>query len=269
MVAMPAVLMVSIACASSSEPPATPNDKQLAAQQMVKEGHPELSLPIYDELTLIGSNEPKLYQDAVVAATGARDFRRAALYGERRLQVDPDDFAARERLAFSYHMAGDVEAFNKARASAFQYRLSTNDPRIVSNRLMIDLFDVGNFRVFTQECYKRAGPLRIKYRFDVRERDPNAPGGMSLRSYLVLENRESDDEIAKEHGDIRPRFFLDAFENNKSVHKTIQPFIGEPSYDVVKARVAQYLQDNKIISASTLEAGHQFNADCSAMTSAN
>jgi hypothetical protein len=273
-IAVQAILLSNFSLAFADQPNA-PNaaivaSERAKAQAFVQQGHPELALPIYDELTATGSKDVQIYQDALAAATGARDFHRAAVYGERQLLVEPDNFAVRERLAFSYHLAEDVDGFNKARDSVFRYRLSTTDPRILSNRLIFDFFDLGGLRVFAQECYKSVGPLRIKYRFDIFERNSNAPGGQTLRSYIVLENPEADDKIAQElTGDTRPHFSLDAFEENKTVHKTIQPYIGEPSYEAVKSRVAQYLQDNKIITSSSAPAGRAFNADCSPITSAN
>jgi hypothetical protein len=265
----------SLALADQLNAPLDPNAAIVAgertkAQAFLQQGHPELALPIYDELTATGSKDGQIYQDAVATATRARDFHRAALYGERQLQIEPENFDVRERLALSYHLAGDVDGFKKARDSAFRYRLSTTDPRIVSNRLIFDFFDLGDLRVFTQECYKSAGPLRIKYRFDIFERNSTAPSGQTLRSYIVLENPEVDDKVAQElTGDKSPHFSLDAFEESKTVHRTIQPYIGEPSYEAVKSRVAQYLRDNKIISSSSAPAGRIFNADCSPITKAN
>jgi len=273
-VAVQAILLSSFSLAFADQPNGPLDSNAVAgerakAQVFMQQGHPELALPIYDALTATGSKDVQIYQDALTAATRARDFRRAALYGERQLLVEPDNFAVRERLAFSYHLAGDVDGFNKARDSAFRYRLSTTDSRILSNRLVFDFFELGGLRVFTQECYKSAGPLRIKYRFDIFELNSNAPSGQTFRSYVVLENPEKDDKIAQElTGDTRPHFFLDAIEENKTVHKSIQQYIGEPSYEVVKSRVAQYLRDNKSISSSSAP-GRAFNADCSPITSAN
>jgi hypothetical protein len=165
-------------------------------------------------------------------------------------------------------MAGDVNGFNKARADAFRYRLTRADPHIQSNRLLFDFFDLDGFRIFATECYKSAGPLRIKYRFDIHERNPSVPAGQVFRSYIVLENPETDDKIAQElTGERRPHFSLDAFEEKKTVHRTIQAYIGEPSYEAVKPRVVQYLRDHVAISSSSAAAGRTFSADCSPITS--
>jgi len=236
----------------------------------MQQGHPELALPIYDSLTLQSPVEPQVFQEAHLAAMRAHDFQRSALYGERQLSIDPGNFRVMEEIAFAYHMAGDANNFDKAKERAFQYRLSTTDPKILSNRLLFDYFLVGSIRVFSHQCYKAAPPLRIKYRFDIMDPAPNAPGGQTLRAFLVLENPEADDKVAQElTGDTRPHFSLDAFENNRTVHKTIQPFIGEPPYEIVKARVAQFLQDGRSISSSTAPPGKYFSGDCSPIQISN
>lgn len=237
------------------------------AKAFLRQGHPELALPIYDKLTATGSRDVQIYQDAFAAAMGAHDFHKAALYSERQLQIEPDNFAVIEALALPYHLAGDVDGFKRARDRAFRYRLTTTDPRILSNRLLFDFFELDNLRVFANECYQADAPLRVKYRFDIHERDSTAPAGQVFRSYIVLENSEADDKVALElTGDKRPHFSVDAFEENKTVHRTIQPYIGEPSYQVVKSRVAQYLREHKAVSSSSAPAGRTFIADCSPIT---
>ncbi len=257
--------------APNSAPTATTtSDLRSNALAAMQQGHPELALPLYDALTAQSAIDPQIFQEAHLAAMRAHDFRRSALYGERQLSTDPSNFGVMEQIAFAYHMAGDGANFDKAKERAFQYRLSTNDPKLVSNRLLFDYFQAGTARVFVNQCYKAAPPLRIKYRFDVMDPSPNAPGGQVLREFLVLENAEADDKIAQEiSGDTRPHFSLDAFENNRTVHKTIQPFIGEPTYETVKARVAQYLQDGRIVSSSNAAEGRSFNGDCSPIQVSN
>lgn len=248
----------------NSAPTVSSGDLRSKALAATQQGHPELALPMYDVLIGQSPIDPQVFQEAHLAAMRAHDFQRAAAYGERQLSVDPKNFSTMEQIAFSYHMAGDGRNFEKARERARQYRLSTTDPKIISNRLMFDYFKAGNALVFANQCYRAAPPLRIKYRFDVMDPAPNAPGGQVLRAFLVLENPEADDKVAQElTGDTRPHFSLDAFENNRTIHKTIQPFIGEPPYETVKARVAQYLQDGAIISSSTAPTGRSFNGDCS------
>jgi hypothetical protein len=239
----------------------------LAATQ---QGRPEQALPIYDTLTALEHVDPQVFQEAHLAAMRAHDFHRSAMYGERQLSSAPNNFSVMEQIAFSHHMSGDLRNFELARDRVFKFRLSTTDIKIQSNRLLFDYFGVGNARVFSNECYRADPPLRIKYRFDVMDPAPGTPAGQVLRAFLVLENPEADDKAAKElSGDARPHFSLDAFEKNRTVHKTIQPYIGEPKYEMVKARVAQYLNDGAIISSSTASEGRSFKADCSVLPGQN
>jgi hypothetical protein len=194
-------LLLQIATVSAEEP------DRAKALALAQQGHPELAFPIYDALTEKAPTDAQIYQEAIAAATRARDFHRAALYGERQLAVDPGNFNAMERSAFSYHMAGDTPGYQRARDRAFQYRLATNDPKLQSNRLMMDVFTVGNLNIFSNECYKSAAPLRIRYRFDVQERLPDPPGGQTLRSYIVIESAERDEQVTAEMtGDKRQYF---------------------------------------------------------------
>jgi hypothetical protein len=239
----------------------------LAAMQ---EGRPEQALPIYDTLTTLDHVDLQVFEEAHHAAMRAHDFRRSATYGERQLAAAPGNFSVMEQIAFAHHMSGDLRNLELARDRAFKFRLSATDAKIQSNRLLFDYFGVGNARVFSSECYRADPPFRIKYRFDVMDPAPGTPAGQTLRAYLVLENAVVDDEVAKElTGDARPRFSLDAFEKNKTVHRTIQAYIGEPKYETVKARVAQYLNDGAPTSSSTAPEGKGFAIDCSVLPGRN
>jgi hypothetical protein len=268
------LIPICILSAHAAEPnsPTGANIAELRSRALgiTQQGHPEQALPIYDTLTALEHIDPEVFQEAHAAAMRAHDFRRSATYGERQLSSAPNDFSAMEQIAFSHHMSGDLTNFELARDRAFKFRLSTTDTKIQSNRLLFDYFGVGNARVFSNECYRVEPPLRIKYRFDVMDPAPGAPAGQVLRGFLVLEHLEADDKAAKAlTGDARPRFSLDAFEKNRTVHKTIQSYIGEPKYEMVKARVAQYLNDGAISSASTAAEGKSFKADCSAFPGQN
>lgn len=218
---------------------------------------------MYDALLQQAQMDPKVFEEAHLAAMRAHDFKRAASYGERQLAAQPDNFSVIQQLAFSYHMAGDSGNFEKARERAFKYRLSTTDKSIQSDRLLFDYFKAGQALVFVNQCYKASPPFRIKYRFDVM--DDGAAEKQLPRTFLVLENLLVDDQVAKElTGETRPHFSLDAFENYRTVHRTIQPYLGEPSYDVVKAPVIDYLKNSgPVTSSSTAPAGKKFAGDCS------
>ena len=268
------LILICLSSAHAAEPdsPTTVNIIELRSTALAatQQGRPEQALPIYDTLTALEHLDPQVFQEAHLAAMRARDFHRSALYGERQLTSAPSNFSVMEQIAFSYHMSGDLSNFQLARDRAFKFRLNTTDIKIQSNRLLFDYFGVGNARVFSNECYRADPPLRIKYRFDVMDPAPSAPAGQVLRATLVLENPEADDKVAKElTGDARPHFSLDAFEKNKTVHKTIQSYVGEPKYEMVKARVAQYLDDGAIVSSSTAPEGKSFTADCSVFPGQN
>jgi hypothetical protein len=268
------LILICLLSAHAAEPnsPTSANITELRSTALVatQQGRPEQALPIYDTLTALEHVDPQLFQEAHLAAMRAHDFRRSAMYGERQLSSAPNNFSVMEQVAFSYHMSGDLSNFELARDRVFKSRLSTTDMKIQSNRLLFDYFGAGNARVFSNECYRADPPLRIKYRFDVMDPAPGTPAGQVLRGFLVLENLEADDRVAKELiGNARPVFSLDAFEKDRTVHKTIQSYIGEPKYEMVKARVAQYLDDGKIISSYAAPEGKSFKADCSAFPGQN
>jgi hypothetical protein len=93
-------------------------DQRQQAQALVASGKPAEALPIYDELTAAGSSNPSLYSEATPAATAAHDMPRAAIYFERHVKAEPDNFILRSLVPYVWRLAGD-EA--KAKQAATDY----------------------------------------------------------------------------------------------------------------------------------------------------
>ena len=85
------------------------------ARSLAAAGQLTEALSIYDDLTASGSLGTALYLEARDAAKGARDMRRFAIYGERQLKIDPDNYELRQSFSMGHQLAGDDAAAERSR----------------------------------------------------------------------------------------------------------------------------------------------------------
>jgi hypothetical protein len=254
-----AALLVLVVCAVSQALPATAADKQdpsvgdarrAQARALTAASKFDQALPLYDDLTASGSTDISLYVEAVQAAAAAHDMRRGAVYRERRLKVDPNDYLTRAIIPVAYRLAGDDAAAERSISDFIAYWKASKDPQVRSKPLlMIDQFRAGPWTVNVLQCMEIGGDFGVGYMFDVwgPKAPPLPPGEMEAnhRERIVLEHNRLDQKIASEmsHQQAPMHPSLDALSANK--HRTVQFFASEPSYAMMRNIVSADIQNDK------------------------
>ena len=226
------------------------------ARALTTAGNAAEALKIYDDLTGTRSTDVSLYMEATRAATGAHDFRRAAVYTERLVAVDPGNYGARVFVPLAYRLAGDESEALRARKEFAAYWKGSADPQVRSKPfLTIDTFRAGNWSVNVIQCLEIGGDFGVGYIFDVwgPKAPPMPPEELAAnhRERIVLEHNQLDQKIASEmaHHEVPIRPTLDALSGTG--HSTLKWFDGEPSYAVIRDIVGPYIANDKALATQT------------------
>ncbi|HLX14794.1 MAG TPA: hypothetical protein VKS24_06260 [Bradyrhizobium sp.] len=128
------------------------------ARSFANSGKLSEALSIYDELTSSGSRDLTLYAEATRTAAAAQDMRRAAIYRERRLKIDPDDYNTRSTISLAYQLAGDEAEARRSRDEFRAFWKASTDPKVRAQpSLVIDRFQAGPWTIYAVECMEIAG----------------------------------------------------------------------------------------------------------------
>jgi hypothetical protein len=225
-------------------------DRREQARSLATSGKLVEALSIYDELTSSGSSDLTLYTEATRAAAAAHDMRRAAVYRERRLKIDPNDFNTRSSIPLAYRLAGDEAEARRSRDEFVAYWKASTDAKVRANpSLVIDRFQAGAWTVYALECMEISGDYGVGYMFDVwGPKAPPLPPDELLanhRERIVLEHNRLDQKVLSElkHEDAPVRPTLDLLFANG--HATLKWFDGEPTYAAIHDAVSQYVANDK------------------------
>lgn len=220
------------------------------ARSLVQAGNFTEAFKIYDDLTNTGSAEAALYAEATRAAIDGHDMRRAAIYAERRLNVDPNDLNTHEFVPLAYRLAGDEAEARRARDEFQSYWKSSADEKVRAKPfLMIDTFRAGPWTVSVLQCMEIGGNFGIGYIFDVW--GPQAPPlpsdqlAENHRRRIVLEHNRIDQQVSSElsHKDAPLRPTLDVL--SATGHATLKWFDDEPAYATIRDIVGHYVANEK------------------------
>jgi hypothetical protein len=212
------------------------------------------ALSIYDELTNSGSNDLTLYTEATRTAAAAQDMRRGAVYRERRLKIEPNDYNTRSTIPLAYRMAGDEAEAQRSRDEFRAWWKVSADPDVrARSSLVIDRFQAGPWTIYAVECMEIAGDYGVGYMFDVW--GPKAPPlppeerEANHRERIVLEHNRLDQKILSElkHEDTPMRPTLDLLFANG--HATLNGFDGEPTYPALRDAVSEFVANDKNLAA--------------------
>jgi tetratricopeptide (TPR) repeat protein len=178
-------------------------DRRQQARSLAASGKLIEALSVYDELRSSGSGDVTLYAEARRTAVAAHDLRRAAVYGERRLKVDPNDYDTRSFIPLAYRLAGDEADAQRSREEFLSYWKASSDPNVRAKPfLLVDRFQTGGWTVYALECMEIAGDYGVGYMFDVwgPKAPPLPPDEVvaNHRERIVLEHNRLDQKILSE-----------------------------------------------------------------------
>jgi hypothetical protein len=235
-------LVASIAVAGAAEPD---DARRAQAAALVKSGDLAGALALYDALTQAGSTDPTLYGEAIRTAQAAEDFRRNAVYRERQLKIDPDNFRVRQVIPILYRVAGDEANAGRSRGELIAFWKAATDPAIRAQpSFTIDRYEVGRWVVIVNECFEIAGTFGVGYQFNVLLAKSGAWTPADLRSVIVLEHDQLAGRLQHQADTpdtpIRPS--LDVYE--AGTHKTLQFFDADPAYPALREIVRHYVSAN-------------------------
>jgi hypothetical protein len=251
---MKAVALIGVVGLMVSSATAQEDDRRQQARALATSGKLVEALTIYDELTSTGSSDLTLYTEATRTAAAAQDMRRGAIYRERRLKIDPNDYTTRFTIPLAYRLAGDEVEARRSREEFRAWWKASTDPGVrAQSSLVIDRFKVGPWTVYAVECMEIAGDFGVGYMFDVW--GPKAPPlppeerAANHRERIVLEHNRLDQKILSElkqqDAPIHPTLDLLSAEG----HATLKWFDSEPTYPALRDAVSQFVANDKGLAA--------------------
>ena len=245
-VALIAVVGLMVSSATAQED----GVRRQQARSFATSGKLAEALKIYDELTASGSSDLTLYTEATRTAAAAQDMRRGAVYRERHLKIDPNDYNIRSIIPFAYRMAGDEAEAARSREEVRAWWKASTDPNIrAQSSIVIDRFRAGIWTVYVVECMEIAGDFGVGYMFDVwGPKTPPLPPeerAANHRERIVLEHNRLDQKVLsqlnQQDAPIHPTLDLLSAEG----HATLKWFDSEPTYPVLRDVVGQYVANDK------------------------
>jgi hypothetical protein len=264
---MTAMAIMAAALIAGSAVAQDHGERREQARSLAAAGKLGEALAVYDELTSSRSGDVTLYSEATRIAAAAHDMRRAAVYRERLLKVDPKDFNTRSAVALAYRLAGDEAEARRATDEFRAYWKASTDPKErASPLLVIDRFQAGPWTVYAVECMEIAGDYGVGYMFDVwGPKTPPLPPeerAANHRERIVLEHNRLDQKMLSElkHQDVPIHPTLDALSANG--HATLKWFDGEPTYPVIRDIVSQYVANDKDLATRASIGNAWSRIDC-------
>ncbi|MBX2799125.1 MAG: tetratricopeptide repeat protein [Myxococcales bacterium] len=154
--------------------------------------------------------------------------------------TNEQDWRALAKIVQLRHAVGDLEGRDSAREELFALREGGTVPDLSAAPSYVrEQFRVEDVRVFAVETFELVGPVGKIHIFFLLQADTEEElGTISLGSY------DGTTAIARELGQIGPderQYHLDGYSPDGSAHQTFGMFGAEPSYDDVRAMVADIL----------------------------
>ncbi len=164
----------------------------------------------------------------------------AVRYAERAQALEPDNWKVHTTLVTAYTMAGDTAHRDAERAVLRKDHENPNlpDARETSG-FLLDLFQVGRYRVEAVEYFKPLGKYNTYYRFLIR----NSAGA---RVWTIEVNSDSLNQTSwaqaypKQAAEGQRQFQMESAQGPD--HTEYRTFSGGASYDFAKAQVIKILE---------------------------
>jgi tetratricopeptide (TPR) repeat protein len=233
------------ACAASAAD-LTPQEKFAQAGALIKAKDFAAALPLLEDLN-------KTYPTASVswnlgiAASEVGNHQEALAAWQAYRQARPELWEARAKLVQAYQALGDVAARDRERAELVALWKSGTDPELAKQAMFCrEQFRQDGRKVMVFEYFNPSGDMMVVYGFVVLNDQGKPDFRVSLGSY------EFTNKVALELGE-RPAdkrlYHLDLYRAN--VHETHGFFLGQPGYELVRARVLEVLSGKSKPSSSS------------------
>jgi tetratricopeptide (TPR) repeat protein len=209
--------------------------------QYLKASQFEKALASFQKVLAVDPENATANLLAASAALNLFQSDGAVTYAEDAQLLAPKDWRVDTTLVTAYAQAGKTKERDAVRAKLIALHESPDAPDAMkANGFLLDLFQVGNYRVEAVQYFRPIGKFHTYYRFVVRNR-----ANKRVWEYEL----QSDDFAQKSWADAHPQeaaaggrqFSLES--DSGGAHTEYRLFSGDPGYDAVRAVVARLLLD--------------------------
>jgi tetratricopeptide (TPR) repeat protein len=244
-----ALLGVPVLAASPTKN--TPEYRQTLVEQ---EKYPEALQAYKQALEKDPKNPELLYNTGLIAYLSGQP-KEAVLHWSRLKEIDPTDWRLRTKLIQGYEAAVQPKQRDAERAELLALRKRSGDEELRKLKFYCrDQFVVGQGRMMVFEYFELVGDEPIRWSFNLFE-----PDGRTVNARYTLGTSRTETAFARERKLIKPGqrlFYLDGYLQGDA-QALFAVFVGEPSYDEVKAAVLQILHGQRKPLGATIPApGH-------------
>lgn len=192
---------------------------------------------------------------AATAEVGLHQGDAAVAHAEKARQLDPNNWKVHTTLVIAYAEAGKTEQRDAERETL---RKLHSDPTakdaVQANGFLLDMFQVGQYKVDAVEFFRPLGKFHVYYRFLIRNAQDKRVWEIALQS-----DDFSQASWAQAHADLAAKgerqFSLEG--DGGGSHVEYRLFSGTPTYDAVKEVVVHVLeQQAKPFPGETDQAAH-------------
>lgn len=182
-----------------------------------------------------------------LSATETGDNAKALKAWRAYRAAAPNNWQGRAKLVQAYQALGNLEARDRERAALVALWKQGIDGALAKQEVFCrEQFRYGGRKLMALEYFDPAGPKIVVYSFNVLDAAGDTESRISLGSY------ELTNQIALELGE-RPKdkrlYHLDQYQG--STHRTFGFFLGQPSYEVVRAAALDVLSGKSQASSSS------------------
>jgi tetratricopeptide (TPR) repeat protein len=238
----PCCLLVAIAfCASAfAQPPTTAPTTTAQGLAALQANQPQQALDIFEQVLRAHPDDAAANLLAASAAVSLYKGGEAVAYGEKALQLDPQNWKVHTTLVVAYAEAGKKDQRDQERATLRKLHDDPGAPDAMqTSGFLLDLFPVhspsGQYRVEAVEYFHPVGKFHIYYRFIIHN-----SAGKPVWQIDAESNDFDEDSWAKAHPDEaaagKRQFQLVG--DGAGVHTDYTMFSGTADYDKIRAQVA-------------------------------
>lgn len=209
------------------------------------------ALADYQIALAILPEDPSVLFNGGLAAYSIKNYTTAAELWNRLKIVDPDDWHLRAKLIQVYQAQGKFAERDAERKELFEmWKSGKNEELAKQFEYCRDQFEINGKKVMAFEHFELKGNRALRYVFSILNKSGDGEEfRISLGSYDLTNNvwRETTKPTPKKDERL---FHLDGYFNGG--HATYGMYVPEPSYDDIRAKVVQILEEKtKPISSST------------------
>jgi tetratricopeptide (TPR) repeat protein len=238
-----------VACAASAAD-LTPQEKFAQATSLMRTRDFSAALPLLEDLNKTYPTASVFWNLGIAASeVGKHQEALAAWQSYRR--AEPGRWDGRAKLVQAYQALGDLASRDRERAELVALWKSGADPELAKQQMFCrEQFRHDGRKVMVFEYFNPSGDMMVIYSFVVLDDKGEQAFKLSLGSY------EFTNKVALELGE-RPAdkrvYHLDLY--RATAHETHGFFLGQPGYDLVRARVAEVLAGKSKASSSSRPSG--------------